>query len=828
MLKQKVTTARQWSLRLICGTVLGLLVTWIVAPRPGATQELAQAKTQPDTTPVATQLKSGWFRGDLSLRGALGNSQLQAIEPVVITTVDPSAVSGATFQSHNQKVVANAHGIFMTHIHQQHCCDRSLRFCCDLDDPLCYDAEAGRCRGAGRDVISTWRLSRSVDGGKTFTTVYEGRHGTNPPALETDSQGNIYLAHINNFQGGQNAYVWRFLASNNFRNPTSTTLRGASGAKFAMEIDEARGQLYYFSNSNKFFRIRLSDLAILAQYQLTRNGTNANMHYPHLYLDDYGHLYLAWTTARINPKLKDSCGNEANYRSIHFMRSLDGGRSWYKPNGTLLYPIRGPFRVPFPIVADDTGPTDRISEDDELCDDNWLSTFLVKGDKAHFVYRAYLLDRQHYVRYDLATAQIDRNVVPFSGDSITVSHDDGVCATGRSIKEIFCVSKYRPDNKIAVLKSEDNGLTWRDHELSPAPEPTAALGGSPQVTDDGYIIGSYTGAAPYPVKFFKVASRAEPSRKDLVFTAGDLELTGSAQDYDEFSGASTAHSPAYVVGQSGLDRIRHYIGYSYDDPNGGNKAQFLRFNNLVVGKQYTFYVQTSAIGGDGNCFNATAGRGAVIFEGACKGWPGNPINRTRDAWKVVFNATEPLATIRLGNFFDASNSGGVSRFIYIDAIYSMIGDLELSGNARIDTDELTGAAREHSPTYVFGERDPSYLRHYIGFSYSDPVGGNKAQYLQLTNLIPGRNYTLDVYPSGNYGDGNCYYAEANSGGTVVTGGCKGWNTTGQFQSVANRWRIVVRAQSHTMRLRIGNYWDANNSGGVSRFIYLDAIGLRAY
>jgi hypothetical protein len=411
---------------------------------------------------------------------------------------------------------------------------------------------------------------------------------------------------------------------------------------------------------------------------------------------------------------------------------------------------------------------------------------------------------------------------------------DGVCSTRRSIKEIFCVSKST-DNRIAVLKSEDNGLTWHDHALGPPSTSfTYSLGGSPQVTYDGYIIGSYTESSdfgdptkPELVKFFKVASLAEPSRKDVVFTAGDLELTGSVLDFDEFSGAATAHSPTYVVGQSGLDHIRHYIGYSYGDPNGGNKAQFLQFNNLVVGKQYTFYVQPSSIAGDGNCFYATAESGAVIFEGGCKGWLGNPINRTSDAWKVVFNATAPSATIRLGNYYDDSNSRGVSRYIYFDSIYSMIGDLELSGNALIDTNELTGAARAASPTYVFGQGDPSYLRHYIGYNYADPIGGNKAQYLQLTNLTVGKNYTLDVYPSGHYGDGNCYYAEAISGGTVVSGGCMGWITIGQFQSIINRWRIVVKAETQTMTLRILNYRDENNSDGVSQFIYVDSIGFQA-
>ena len=58
------------------------------------------------------------------------------------------------------------------------------------------------------------------------------------------------------------------------------------------------------------------------------------------------------------------------------------------------------------------------------------------------------------------------------------------------------------------------------------------------------------------------------------------------------------------------------------------------------------------------------------------------------------------------------------------------------------TGELTGSERTASPTYVFEQGDPSYFRHYIGYSYYDPIGGDKAQYLQHTNLTVGKNYTL--------------------------------------------------------------------------------------
>jgi hypothetical protein len=62
---------------------------------------------------------------------------------------------------------------------------------------------------------------------------------------------------------------------------------------------------------------------------------------------------------------------------------------------------------------------------------------------------------------------------------------------------------------------------------------------------------------------------------------------------------------------------------------------------------------------------------------------------------------------------------------------------------------------------------------------------------------------------------------------LVPGGRMEWPTIGQFQSGANRWRIVVMAESQTMTLRISDPRDASDSDAISRFIYLDAIGLQA-
>ena len=120
---------------------------------------------------------------------------LTAVETVL---VDDNATGYATFQSHNQKVVSNKNGIFMTHIHS-----RNESF-----------------------TAQQWRLSRSTDGGKTFSTVYESTDATNPPCMETDEAGNLYLVRTD-FKG-TDAYLYRFLADKNYTEPLITSIPGAA------------------------------------------------------------------------------------------------------------------------------------------------------------------------------------------------------------------------------------------------------------------------------------------------------------------------------------------------------------------------------------------------------------------------------------------------------------------------------------------------------------------------------------------------------------------------------------------------------------------------
>ncbi len=403
---------------------------------------------------------------------------------VQITTVDPQASFYGTFQSHNQKVVANSNGIFMTYLHST----------------INKDSNS---------ETSTWRLARSTDGGTTFNTIFEVANAhTRAPVIETDSLNNIYLIEAN-FSDNTAAHFYKFSSSNNYTSPVvQTTLSlGTISAKYAMEIDEVRSQLYFFTLSGTFTILNLngtikSQFLLTPQNILNSNGQIIQMEYPHLYLDENNNLYAAWTTVNYT--------FGSNYWTIHFIRSRDGAVTWEKPTG-----LNTGQTLTRPIDPSESGPTVKITLDDETTSPsykNWLSTFIVKGGKVHFVYHANSPNRQHYVRYDLAQANIDLNIHPtFKGATISVANLDGFCTTQKGVgSTIYCINMSISPYAVAVLRSDDNGSTWHDHVIAPSLPPETsvyALSGSPQITSDGFIIGTYTEnvSSISEVKFFKVS-----------------------------------------------------------------------------------------------------------------------------------------------------------------------------------------------------------------------------------------------------------------------------------------------------------------------------------
>lgn len=369
--------------------------------------------------------------------------------PIKLTLVDDHAIGYATFQSHNQKVVSNSQGIFITYLH------------------------------ASRDnyMAQTWRLAHSRDGGKSFEILYEATHATSAPVLETDPKDNIYLA-FPDFADG-NAYLYRFLPPDYLSEPEVTTCEGGSAGKYAMACDLVREQLYFFAHNNTFHTIGL-DGTVRGNATILQQGEKAALQYPHLTVAKNETLYAAWTSSVYDKYL---------YWDIHAMRSLDGGKTWQTLNGK-------PLKIP--IIADNTGPADRISEDNEFKVHSWLSAFAAKDEKLHCVYWTKTSpQRQHYVRYDLTTGKRDATTQPvFAGHEAGNPGESGLLAWSSDVADapLFFVSTLENRNRVACAISMDNGKIWRDYAISrKTPEGRIySIGGARSLTSDGAIIGTFT------------------------------------------------------------------------------------------------------------------------------------------------------------------------------------------------------------------------------------------------------------------------------------------------------------------------------------------------
>ena len=376
------------------------------------------------------------------------------ITPIQLVCVDEQATGYGTFQSHNQKVVSNQRGIFMTHL---------------------------RSRNAAYTAQS-WRLSWSTNGGESFLTLFAATNATNPPLLEADAEDNLYLVRPDFADG--HAHLYRFLAREHYQAPHISRISNGAAGKYAMFLDPRRHQLAYFAHNNSFHLMGL-DGGVRSSTNLLTAGKNAMLQYPLLSVGDDGTLHAGWTT------LKQ--GGVYLYWDIHYLQSPDGGQIWRRMNG---------IPVNLPVTADETGPSDRITLDDEFECHTWLSNFLVKNGKAHFLYLAQSKPpRQHYVRYDLQSAQREVDRQPeFRGETLSLRGWDGFFATtpGKPGSTLYAIGRDANLARLVCLASDDNGTTWHDYAVSKPVENPYAIGGFREVTSDGWVIGSFTdsGVAP--------------------------------------------------------------------------------------------------------------------------------------------------------------------------------------------------------------------------------------------------------------------------------------------------------------------------------------------
>lgn len=164
-----------------------------------------------------------------------------------------------------------------------------------------------------------------------------------------------------------------------------------------------------------------------------------------------------------------------------------------------------------PIIDDETGSANVVNLSDEFSVSTWLENLLIKNKKVHFAYLAHTNPiRETYVRYDLSTGLEDKRIAPEWKDNQVRLYDaDGFPVNdARFQNRIFWVSGSGKD--IESLYSDDNGSTWHDlakSSFQASGSEVYAIGGSRNVTSDGYILGNfvdYLGNGIADVYFFKI------------------------------------------------------------------------------------------------------------------------------------------------------------------------------------------------------------------------------------------------------------------------------------------------------------------------------------
>jgi hypothetical protein len=404
----------------------------------------------------------------LALAGVT-RAEVLPISVVLVNT--PGDGRAGVFQSHNQKVVSNAHGIFMTYI-----------------ETTPTDTTPG-----------TWRLARSTDGGQTFATVYQNTDFTAPPALETDENDHIYLTYPTY---GVSMHFARFSSGNGYTAPDITrTYNGVNcAAKFAMAYDRQRQRFHIASQYGQLLTVnKQGDLLRNLQLFSASQGYSATA-YPHLFVESAGTasvLHYAVTTA----DTKDG-GNHIPYETIRYVKSSDGGLSWQSMGGA---------PITTPTTPEPNGPSTMINLADEITPwATWLSTMHVKGGKVHFAYHtgdpwdpAYFnnpghIDRQHYMRFNGTSGarEIDTWPGTWTGTNITIRTTDGLLASDSHDPSgpLYMVGASTTGH-LSALMSKDNGTTWLDYATSSLSIGLYAIGGSRELSVDGKVIGSFSGQA---------------------------------------------------------------------------------------------------------------------------------------------------------------------------------------------------------------------------------------------------------------------------------------------------------------------------------------------
>jgi len=396
------------------------------------------------------------------------------VQILSVTTIETVTSYIATFGTHAQKIVRTDDGLFAT-------------YTTVLDDAPGHQ----------------WRLSRSTNGGKSWSKIYTG-HGAQGPVLVADSEQNLILFVPN--KNTDDVYLLVFRRDQQYQSPKMFTIHGvACDAKFDMVYDPNWNVVHVATQYGRFLTLNPANGQTFHDYQVyAETGSTGKTQYPHVAIDKHKNIHFAMTSADKNDP------TSRLYRTIQHLYATptsDGKLSWRKMGGAQLT---------LPVPPDETGSSTLIIDQGEIAISSHLSSFLAKGDKVHFFY---VVDGAsgmyaHYKRFDFATGVVDVDIStakqPLTGGTLSLGASGaGYFGTADIVSGSTPVylTASEVSGGVSSLVSHDNGTTWHDFATTGISEATYAIG-TPTHIKDGKLVGIYTSGSngAYPVRFFGVAT----------------------------------------------------------------------------------------------------------------------------------------------------------------------------------------------------------------------------------------------------------------------------------------------------------------------------------
>jgi hypothetical protein len=151
-----------------------------------------------------------------------------------------------------------------------------------------------------------------------------------------------------------------------------------------------------------------------------------------------------------------------------------------------------------PFASDDGGPADLISLESEFDVTTWLANALPRFGKLHAIYETQSVPRRYnYVRMNTVRGEIDLRIAPdFGGSSLRLQGLDGGLASqaGNPDASIFCVVRDANRARLACVRSDDQGASWRDWAVSPDFVSPYAVGTCREISAQDEVLGLFTDA----------------------------------------------------------------------------------------------------------------------------------------------------------------------------------------------------------------------------------------------------------------------------------------------------------------------------------------------